>query len=265
MYNQRKQGKLSMHVNSRIWCALFLSLPFLSFLPAAAAVPDSENILMLSQNTGDFGTIDVYAGKSAIRCTVRRTQGSIQARAPDWKVVAFNAKQKTFWHTDLQSWRKNGLTANGDGVRPAFIGKVVHPRSTTICGQAAHMFIVHTNVPAPEGFFSNPRARPLRVVSVVLYALDCPQFDPKVLQFLQSFYKDPELGGLPVAVLYHFDDQTKVWNMQTSAIRRMKVSPSFFDYPSNLHSVRTPELVLGGKELETMINGLLNIQDEKTP
>ncbi len=84
----------------------FLACALIAALLPAWSAPDKQNGLLLDVDSDYFGTSTIRVSKDGIRIDSKKLGISIVSHSPDWSVIAFNERSKSYYEATLEEWKK---------------------------------------------------------------------------------------------------------------------------------------------------------------
>lgn len=191
-----------------------------------------QDVWVLEQQNGQIGKMTIYAAQNALRVSVGNTGGGILAKAPDWKVVAFNINDKTVYETSYDQFIKQelpSLIATSD----YFEGRKVKPESISYHGWPA----LQVSAPTPNGTVGmmmptysgvgNDKSASKSQSVTVIASRESP-VDPHAMAIIKAIFRLPKFGGFPLGVFFKHSDGTSGVTLRTYSMTKQKVATSFF-------------------------------------
>ncbi len=215
-----------------------------------------ESIYAIKYKTAQLGQMTVYAGQTGFKITGVAHDGNIVARAPDWKVMAFNTREKLCYETTLDKFSRQGcpgMIATTD----YFEGRKLDPVRVTFGGTKALKLSAPTNgaavgmmMPTYSGVARN---RAQAVAVSVWCTAEPPAVPAQVKNLIWAVFKLPKVGGFPLAVSFDYNDGTTGHTMKALSITKVELDPDqLFAYPTGFKKERTAEAaILSGNLLDS--------------
>lgn len=191
-----------------------------------------EAVWVIEQSNAQLGTMTVYAGQNALRVKVGVTGGNVMAKAPDWKIIAYNTNDRCVFETSYENFQRHefpSLIATTD----YFENRKLKPVQVNYQNWPA----LRVSAPTPEGTVGmmmptwsgvgNNQSR-AKATEVFVFATETSPLPPKILSILKAIYRIPRFGGLPLGVVFKYSDGTIGVTLKTTSINKQEVSPSIF-------------------------------------
>lgn len=216
------------------------------------AVGPKVDVWVLEQQNNQIGKMTVYASQNAMRMRIGNTGGNIIAKAPDWRVVAFNTQDKTVFEVSYDQFIKQelpGLLATTD----YFQGRKLKPEPLNFKGWSA----LKVTAPTPQGnvgmmmpSYSGVGKDTSKATSqsvTVIASKDSPA-DAHAMAIIKAIFRLPKFGGFPLFVVFNYTDGSTGVTLRTFSMAKEKVATSFFTCNTKgFERVRTAEAaVLSG-------------------
>lgn len=197
-----------------------------------SSVGPKQDVWVLEQQNGQIGKMTIYAAQDALRVRVGNTGGGVLAKAPDWKVVAFNINDKTVYETSYDQFIKQelpSLIATSD----YFDGRKLKPEPVSYHGWSALQVTAPTPngtvgmmMPTYSGVGNDKSASKSQSVTVIT-SKDSP-VDPHAMAIIKAIFRLPKFGGFPLGVYFKHSDGTSGVTLRTYSMAKEKIATSFF-------------------------------------
>jgi hypothetical protein len=197
-----------------------------------------EDAIKLKQTHFFMGAADVTVASNGIRIeNTAQLKFTLVAKAPEWRVYVYRLDDKTYFSQSLKEFEQNGLMSNFcfPFKNAMFTGKRYTSEALTIDGFKVIQLIA--------------RGEKLRYMDIVTLPLE-------VKKIMYASYKVPTNGGIPVQYVYHvsgvdvvtgMDRKNEIENaLDTTTIKRVKVSQQEFELPPGLTSIHSMREVVAG-------------------
>jgi len=214
-----------------------------------AELGPKEDVWVLEQQNGQIGKMTVYAGKNAVRIRIGNTGGSIIAKAPDWKVVAFNLNDRTVFETSYDQFVKKELPAI-IATSDYFEGHKLKIEKVLYSSWPA----LQASAPTPNGTVGmmmptysgvgNDRPSSRSTMVTVITSADSPAA-PQAMAIVKAIFRLPKFGGFPLGVYFKHNDGSSGVTLKTYSMKKQKIASSFFTYSTKgFEKVKTAETAL---------------------
>lgn len=231
----------------RLFLLFFLAqVACLWLSPGRTADPVVE-VWQLKQESASFGKITAYLGSDCARADLYMGASHIVAKAPDWKVVAWNDENKGIC-VDSKTWQKSELDFLGIYL------KDIYARSGDKGGRPVRYLgkkaIAFEQVNAENGraaFLRTDVGTQPRYIKGVARAIASNDFalSEGVAGFCRGFYSTPRVA--PVLLGSGTSEDTgEFWCFRTIAIEKKKVPASLFKAPTSFKPAERLQQVLVG-------------------
>ncbi len=218
---------------------------------------------VLEQQNGQIGKMTIYAAQNAVRIRIGNTGGNIVAKAPDWKITAFNLNDKTVYESSYEKFVKQELPSI-IATSDYFEGlKNRKPEPVMYRGWKA----LQSTAPTPQGTVGmmmptysgvgDERSK-TQSKSVTVITSEQSPASPQVMSIVKAIYRLPKFGGFPLGVLFTHGDGSVGVTLKTYSMKKQKVATSFFNSSTKGYErVKTAETAL--------LYGLLDSSFMETP
>ena len=222
-----------------------------------------EDAWVLEQQNGQIGKMTIYAAQNAVRIRIGNTGGNIVAKAPDWKVTAFNLNDKTVYESSYEKFVKQELPSI-IATSDYFEGrKNQKPEPVMYRGWKA----LQSTAPTPQGTVGmmmptysgvgDERSK-TQSKSVTVITSEQSPASPQVMSIVKAIYRLPKFGGFPLGVLFTHGDGSVGVTLKTYSMKKQKIASSFFTSSTKGYErVKTAETAL--------LYGLLDSSFMETP
>lgn len=209
-----------------------------------------EDVWVLEQQNGQIGKMTIYAGQNAVRIRIGNTGGHIIAKAPDWKVTAFNLNDKTVYESTYDKFVKQelpSLIATSD----YFEGRPLKPEKITYFGQKALQVSAPTPrgstvgmmMPSYSGVGNESPTSKSKTVTVI--ASEESPVSKQSMSVIRAIYRLPKFGGFPLGVVFKHEDGSSGFTLKTYSMKKQKIATSFFTCSTKgFEHVKTAETAL---------------------
>ncbi len=231
----------------------------LFFLPGwAGAWGASGDVGWKFDQVSDFyGKQTAYLGKKGIRLTSEKMGITFVMTAPDWRVSAYNVKNKTSMTMPYAQWRKNffGLRrvpaqANGP-LKKGGAGIVGGVKACQYFADDIHRPFVKVNSkikqPAAAGKLYNTEF------------WVAPDIKPPLplTELLTEAVSIPNGMGLPVRMIQYNSNGRALISLDTRKCQRMNIDPAVFAVPKGYKKVKDEMMLLLNEDSDSDLAGLL--------
>ncbi|CAN5706430.1 hypothetical protein BH10CYA1_BH10CYA1_05970 [soil metagenome] len=196
--------------------------------PASAAQVEAWEI---RQHTDHFGLTTMLLTPDAVKYVSNNGSLVIIARAPTWKVVAFNKPENLALEMSLDSWPANGMKM--------FKAKtdLLTAKPTTYFDPALKIRVLQREVPLSGPFYGSNdpaifrAAEKKQLKSIYLRLATHIPLNDQQKKVLQGLYTLPYCGGFPIELATLTTDGGVTYIYRTSSIAKKQVDTSTFTYP----------------------------------
>lgn len=213
----------------------------------------------------EYGDVKVYASPDMVTILFKGG-GEIHASAPTWKVVCSNPNDRTIIEIPWEEWKKVGIPSLVNLKRDHFLSPKTRLSKAIFMGKPA------IAISAPYSQHAASAILPTRSSSRDIKGLGpyrSPDFismvgmnlniGTRATELVQYLYKSPPEIGFPLRIVVSYHGGSGGMSLDTRSITTVEKPETFFLYPRGYQNkVRTPEVALAGRQIETMFQGLLD-------
>lgn len=179
------------------------------------------------------------------------------SRAPDWNVLIYNAKEKRKFETSLKRFDIAGIRIVTD-LRHAFFSERCKQDVVDYLGHKCNRIrceitqpVVSSHLPFQSESGRRSESPPMQA-AIAYTSRDIPA-PQGALNFLRACFKFPRADGIPLGLYYFRVDGRSVKSLWTLKCEKKTFDKSVFDVPRGLKTAATPELVIGGQNIESVV------------
>jgi hypothetical protein len=248
-----------------LWLAVFLSPLLFSAELCTDAQAKTEKTLILRQASDTLGTITTYINKSAVKILIPDPDCYFISKAPTWKVVLYNARNKVGFEMPFSQWMKHSPRFMPSSFDDRFNYLILEKEKLTWLGMPARKFVFPCS--RVNGVLQHPSsALQGEYITVV-----SPLVNEKTGVILQKTLAVPQGPGIPVYLLTKAPELKRHVNLSwrtggdTQLLRTLRteqkdVPDSFFTYPKDYKQVDLEVDVLMNQSkkdaIEEMVKGM---------
>lgn len=236
-----------------------------SFQPALAKTVRATVVDML---TSEYGGVRVFATPDMVTIHMQGG-GEIHACAPSWKVVCSNPNDKTILEMSLDEWQNTGIPSLVDVRKIHFSSPSTRLSNTEFLNRKA------LKITAPFSPLASSAIPRTRTTSKTVKGLDIDSkpdtismigtelhLGKNATAIVQGLLKSPPQIGFPLRVMVqYFKTGYAGMTVDTNSITTKECPTTFFEYPRGYkNKVKTPEVALTGRQLESFFEGMLETQ-----
>lgn len=247
---------------------LTLSLTMMSLLCISSPASADEGY-EIEQVDALAGTQRILATPKAVRIENLANRFVILARAPDWKVSAFNPHARTLYQSELAPFK--GHMCFGTNVFGSYLDalplntakKVIVPHKGMLCEKRTA-----TN-PHPDRTRTKRGGAPTTIFGdkadieeVYSWHWKDPLVPSAAGKLLTKLYRLPIVEGVPLRFQYKtVEDETTI-ELKTNSIKKVSIDPALFELPAKCRIVKTELEVTNDKRRKKAVERLVDNWDD---
>jgi hypothetical protein len=268
LYVVKRPNLFLLWGRQRPWWPLFVAVLSWSLL-SCPTLAETEHFYLLEQIEVNNGKLATYISPTGAHIVSKNLGYEIICKAPEWKVVVFDNKDKKLAAVPLDAWVKN-CTADALDEWTA----LKNPKSGVAKTRLGHRCIVISSnadniAPSyPKPLPNNPQnpnsyqkaSIRQKMTAVVCLVLDDVRCDPRVLRFVNSYMGLPLTKSVVIEAHEYFTQGVQ-HSVQTKSIAEVKGKEAKIEYPdaSKYKNVSSPLLVMVNNQKKNQYSDLLEL------
>ncbi len=218
----------SMRLASAASCLAGVVVSCLGSMPASAAQVEAWEV---QQHTDHFGPTTMLLTPDAVKYITNGGNLVIIARAPTWKVIAYNKPENLALETPIDAWPGNGLKM--------FKAKteMLDVKPTTIMDPVLKIHVLQKELPQSGPFYGSNdpaifrAAEKKQLLSIRLRLATNIPLNDQQKKVLHGLYSLPYCGGFPLELATLTTDGGATYIYRTTSMAKKQVDSSIFNYP----------------------------------
>jgi hypothetical protein len=250
----------------QLWSLLVAVLSW--SLLCCPTLAETEHFYLLEQIEVNNGNLATYISPTGAHIVSKNLGYEIICKAPEWKVVFFDNKDKKLAALPLEDWVKN-CTADAFDEWTA----LKNPKTGTARNMLGHRCIVISSnadriaasypKPALNGvLYSSHQSTSShqKMTAVVCLVLDDVRCDPRVVRFINSYMGLPNTKSVVLEAHEYFTHGVQ-HSVQTKSITEVRRKEAKIEYPdaSKYKTVTSPLLVMVNNQKKGQYSDLLEL------
>lgn len=242
----------------RKFLVLFFATWVMSSQSHALAESGKVKVWHVVHDSWDVGKLSILAGDAGVRIDIPKFGLCVVASPPLWKAFILNVDDRLFSPTSAQKLRREGIVPEMGDLspdRPEYddpaLWKNVRTDSVMISGIKTIRRSSDADVKFTDWSATTDRVKKFIHINGVEYysAADC-KIPIQSLTLIQSLYKVPAQGGIPLQYVYKLDRNQRAVPFHVLVYKQERVDGSLFKMPSNYNVVKRPGDIVGQKRMK---------------